>query len=64
MLRNGRVADRIPEDGQREAAVPRGHDAPEGNKVAFVMPKAVASTLADEIRVTLGAEASPTLVQS
>jgi len=39
-------------------------ETPEGNKVAFVMPRAVASTLADEIRVTLGAEASPTLVQS
>ena len=33
-------------------------ETPEGNKVAFVMPKAVASTLADEIRIALGAEAS------
>jgi len=39
-------------------------ETPEGNKVAFVMPKAVASTLADEIRIALGAEASATLVQS
>lgn len=41
-------------------------ETPEGNKVAVLLPKAVASTLVDELKGTLGAEANPTptLVQS
>jgi hypothetical protein len=35
-------------------------ETPEGNKVALLIPKAVASTLVDELKGTLGAEASST----
>jgi hypothetical protein len=35
-------------------------ETPEGNKLALLLPKAVASTLVDELKGTLGAAASPT----